>query len=564
MSIEQVGPGGVSNSYGARTTSPKEVYDNTKQYEDVSIPKGTIPLTATISDGGVRFSDTHGVASGIEYLRPAQQLPASVISGASYAGWAKIAGGGNSAISASPVDGFAARITTNNVSTGYVVAKKEVPSFVLGSAETISFAVNVLHANNTRNIKLTLLADAAGTIKASVQAFQFWVPGVNIVSFKLSDATFAGGATVDTEFKYIQFDVIGPSFATQIAIDVGPVWLGGAARVPLVCVTFDMGYDKVYDWALPAMQAHGITGNVYALPINNGSGGVITDQKYRELYAAGWDIGLYMSVTASGLTGAANYHSPLGVTTAQTVAAAANFNIDGAFASGGVAVIDTPRIVTVSIASGNEGTNSFTITGTNGDGAAITEQITGPSSSAAKAYTSQLFKTVSSVVAQNLTSVQVSIGTAYTQDEILARFSASRAWQEANGFTRGASHCAYPLGDYNGETPKWMARAGFKTGRTVSSNATLGRNQTRFPLNNNHFMQTALNIGDPGSTTALKTAVSAAAARGLDIFVMGHLGGGTAPDQAELNSAIGWIASLHRTGTIRVVSFSEYEALRGL
>ena len=52
MSVEQVGPGGVSNSYGVRGTSAKQEYDNDKEYKEVFVPKDTIPLTATTSSSG--------------------------------------------------------------------------------------------------------------------------------------------------------------------------------------------------------------------------------------------------------------------------------------------------------------------------------------------------------------------------------------------------------------------------------------------------------------------------------------------------------------------------------
>ena len=74
MSVEQVGPGGVSNSYGVRGTSAKQEYDNDKEYKEVFVPKDTIPLTATVSSsGGVEVqdgSDTRGfvtaeIAAGV-------------------------------------------------------------------------------------------------------------------------------------------------------------------------------------------------------------------------------------------------------------------------------------------------------------------------------------------------------------------------------------------------------------------------------------------------------------------------------------------------------------------
>lgn len=47
MSVEQVGPGGVSNSYGVRTTTSKVVYENDNTYQDVFIPTGSVPVTVT-------------------------------------------------------------------------------------------------------------------------------------------------------------------------------------------------------------------------------------------------------------------------------------------------------------------------------------------------------------------------------------------------------------------------------------------------------------------------------------------------------------------------------------
>ena len=53
MSVEQVGPGGVSNSYGVRTTTSKVVYENDNSYQDVFIPTGSVPVVATPSELGL-------------------------------------------------------------------------------------------------------------------------------------------------------------------------------------------------------------------------------------------------------------------------------------------------------------------------------------------------------------------------------------------------------------------------------------------------------------------------------------------------------------------------------
>lgn len=58
MTVEHVGPGGVSNSYGVRTPTSKVVYENDNTYQDVFIPTGSVPVTATQSG----FVDASGLA----------------------------------------------------------------------------------------------------------------------------------------------------------------------------------------------------------------------------------------------------------------------------------------------------------------------------------------------------------------------------------------------------------------------------------------------------------------------------------------------------------------------
>jgi len=57
MSVEQVGPGGISNSYGVRTTTSKVVYENNNSYQDVFIPTGSVPVVATPSGKGLKIQD---------------------------------------------------------------------------------------------------------------------------------------------------------------------------------------------------------------------------------------------------------------------------------------------------------------------------------------------------------------------------------------------------------------------------------------------------------------------------------------------------------------------------
>ena len=51
MAIEHTGPGGVSNSYGVRTTTSKVVYENDNTYQDVFIPTGSVPIVTNLQSG---------------------------------------------------------------------------------------------------------------------------------------------------------------------------------------------------------------------------------------------------------------------------------------------------------------------------------------------------------------------------------------------------------------------------------------------------------------------------------------------------------------------------------
>lgn len=512
----------------------------------------------TQGSDGLPFLDQASVSGAIS--DQLNEYPIGQISDANFAGWTKLGGGGNSSVVASPVAGFAARITTNGTASGYVVAQKPIYPLTLSATDVVSVRVNVLNANNTRNIRITLSNDAASSVRAYIIGFQAWTPGVNVASFKIADCTFAGGATAATVWNYIQFDVTNPTYATQTTVDIGPAWVGGAAKTPLVTIGFDAAYEKVYNWAYKAMRAHGLVGHLYAKPSSVGLPTHMSLAQYQECYAAGWSIGKYVNIDNMG----ANNHTKDGICSQQSVSAGAGFVINGTYASGGVATLDVPRVVTVYIPSGNEGSNSFTITGTDGAGNALSEIISGPTSMSAKAYTRNKYKTVTSVVATALTSVTPSIGTGFTQEEYITQHALQQQWLNANGFTRGAMHFAYALGEFNHESEAWLDIVGMKTARTVTTGNGLMRNQIRGVPVNERFISCAVTMGDPGSNASVQTQVNNAITRGHDVHILGHLGGAVAPDQAELNATIAWLGSLHRAGTIRVVPFDEYERIKGI
>lgn len=98
-----------------------------------------------------------------------------------------------------------------------------------------------------------------------------------------------------------------------------------------------------------------------------------------------------------------------GISVAQQTAGAANLTITGAYASGGVATLDVARHVTV-YCSGDISGVIFTVTGTDRNGAAQTEAITGPNATTVTG--DKNFKTVTQVAVDGAVGTNVEIGTA--------------------------------------------------------------------------------------------------------------------------------------------------------
>lgn len=104
------------------------------------------------------------------------------------------------------------------------------------------------------------------------------------------------------------------------------------------------------------------------------------------------------------LTSAANTTT---IAAGQLVSAGANFTLNGASVSGGVATLDAQRRVLIT-STGNDGSVTFTVRGTNAVGNPILESIAG--GSATGVYTNLDFKTVTQVSASAQTTT-ASVGT---------------------------------------------------------------------------------------------------------------------------------------------------------
>lgn len=96
-----------------------------------------------------------------------------------------------------------------------------------------------------------------------------------------------------------------------------------------------------------------------------------------------------------------------GICAAQTPVGAGNFTIDGALATGGVATMDVPRHVSF-YSDGDESGDTYTITGTDRYGKALTETVTGPNTTTV--YSTKNFKTITQVATSGAGTGNIEVG----------------------------------------------------------------------------------------------------------------------------------------------------------
>ena len=96
-----------------------------------------------------------------------------------------------------------------------------------------------------------------------------------------------------------------------------------------------------------------------------------------------------------------------GLSTAATLGAAGNLTLGGALTSGGSATFNAGRIVTL-LSAGDDSGDTFTVTGTDVNGDAQTEEITG--ANAGTATGSKYFKTVTQISTDGASAGNVSAG----------------------------------------------------------------------------------------------------------------------------------------------------------
>ena len=488
-----------------------------------------------------------------------------VLSDSTYSKWSMPLGNGDAAISPATVPGYAARVKTNGLaaSLGYALARRAIEPIQFSTDDVIQFSVYCEHGNNSRRIRFTFATDAAYANKLMFDGFIGCMkPGHNLISVKLAAGTYGGtGASTDV-WKYLEISFTGPTYQTALYFECGPVYVGKAPRVPAVIITFDAAHKQLYTWALPTMKTLGIPGNVYVA--GNLSltvpGSYCTPAELQEMRAAGWGMGCYGFVGSK----AANSHSATSIAAAQSVGAGAGFTINGTMASGGVATLDKPRPLAL-ICGGDESANSFTVTGTATDGSALTEKITGNTAASFKPFSKNRFATVTGITAQNATASTVAVGTGWQGEETAADVQNNLGFLAAYGLSGDPLNYAYPLGEYNHESERWLREKGFVAARTTVTGSGLMFNQFRRAGRNNRFMAScAVTLGDTGGFASFKTQLDNAWTRGHDIYVLGHLDAAHAPNRDDLDKGLAYLSMLARQGSIRLETFSSYETLLAL
>ena len=124
-----------------------------------------------------------------------------------------------------------------------------------------------------------------------------------------------------------------------------------------------------------------------------------------------------------------------GISTAATLSGAGNLTINGALANGGSCTFDAGRIVTI-LSAGNDSGDTFTVTGTDVNGDAQTEDITG--ANAGTATGTKYFKTVTQIAIDGASAGNVSAGVnASAGDVIFAGRSRLKGVFTVNSATAG-------------------------------------------------------------------------------------------------------------------------------
>jgi len=162
--------------------------------------------------------------------------------------------------------------------------------------------------------------------------------------------------------------------------------------------------------------------------------------------------------------------SATNIRTASSIGAAGAVTLNGSLVSNGVATLDQPRRVLFTSA-GNDSGITFTIVGTDWNGAYATEVLTG--ANATTTYTVYDYKTVTSVVASGASAGSVSIGTngiASSRPVFLDWYADSSTYiQTDTGGSAGISYTIQLSGDNPNDSVSGSGNVGYTSARWVNS-----------------------------------------------------------------------------------------------
>lgn len=284
-------------------------------------------------------------------------------------------------------------------------------------------------------------------------------PGAQIVPVDLADFAVSGGESISnlmTQFR-VRVDT-APAAAGTIYVD--SLYYRKMDR-PRIVLSFDDSYASQYTEAFSYMQSKSMAGTMYTVKNLVGTANHVTLSQLQTMYAAGWDVANHTTDHV-----AFNSKDVVGIAASQTPAT--SFTINGTYATGGIATLDTPRNITF-FPSGNDQSKKWTITGKLA-GQTVTEIVYGKN--ATWSVSTGLFDEVDSITTSATSSASITVGVGRTQAEITTALQDDVDYLTSNGMSRGAYHFAYPQGEFNTSSDAALAAVGILTGRTTQPGVT--------------------------------------------------------------------------------------------
>lgn len=183
---------------------------------------------------------------------------------------------------------------------------------------------------------------------------------------------------------------------------------------------------------------------------------------------------------------------PDGIALSQTPGGAGDFTLNGVLVSGGVATLDAAQKVSFTSGSDESG-DTYTVTGTDNDGRALIETLSGPNATTVK--TTEYFKTVTQISTDGAATGAITIGsgdegvTQTIPTDILSNpFSLSMGVTLTSGasLTYEAQHTFHDIQDFT-VNPVWFPNDGL-TAKTANDDGNIAFPVTGLRLSISSFV----------------------------------------------------------------------------